>query len=167
MAVLSRPAVSRYFAVRREGDAEHPVGVVLDRLLQLRLGRPAGQVPDAHGPVAAAGDQPLAVRRHGQAQHRVVGVEQLLDHHLRVVHAVEVWRRRRLPSPASREVEDADVALLPRPAAGDDELAVRQERHRVGALGPGADPLHELAVGDGPDGQLVVPADDELLAVRA
>ena len=69
--------------------------------------------------------------------------------------------------PGAVDVEDANVPLLAWPAAGHGELAVRQERHRVGPLGTRVDALEQFAGRGFPDGQLVVPADDEMLAVQA
>ena len=48
-------------AVRREGDAEHPVGVVLDRRQFLDLGIAAAEIPDVDQTIAAARGQFLAV----------------------------------------------------------------------------------------------------------
>ncbi len=151
--------------------------MVLDRLGQLRLVQPLGQVEHPDRPVAPAGRQRLAVGRDRQAQHRVVHVEQVLHQHLRVVHAVEDFRRAARPGvellllPLGRarrqaDVVDAHVPLLTGAPAGDDQFAVREERQAVGALGPGADAPHQFAGGDLPDGQLVVPADDHVAVVR-
>ena len=128
LAVLSRLAVDETLAVGREGDAEDPVGVVLDGVLELAG---AATVPDADQAIAAAGRELLAVGADRQGQHGVLGLEQLLDQTaLSLTPSTEVTppNLRR----AGVDVVDADVAFLAGPAAGDGELAVGQEQHGMG-----------------------------------
>ena len=66
---------------------------------------------------------------------------------------------------AGLEVVDAHVAFLARPAGGDRQLAVGQEDHAEGSLGPREHPAVQLAGGHVPDQQFVMAADDQLVAV--
>ena len=71
---LVAAAGQQVLAVRREGDAEDPVGVVLDRLFQLRLAAmPADRSQTLTMRSQPPGGQFLAVGAEGQAQHLVVG----------------------------------------------------------------------------------------------
>jgi hypothetical protein len=152
-------------AVRREGHAEDPVGVVLDRLFEPGVLPAVAQVPHVYDAVAAAGGELLAVGAEGEAEDLVVGVEELLEHHGRVVDAVEdrhaVLDARR----AAVDVVNADVAFLARPAAGHGQLAVREEDQRGRPPGAGVNPFLQLRGVHVPDGQFVVAADDEAFAV--
>ena len=102
----------------------------------------------------------------GQAQHLVVGVEQLLDHDALIVDAVENGDAVDLLRRAAVDVVDTHVALLAGPAAGDGQLAVGQKHHRHRPASARVNALLQLAAGGVPDGQFVMAADDDFLVVR-
>ena len=78
LAVLSRLPVNRCLPSGVKCDAQHPVGVVLDR------SAPAWPSDPDRSHTRTARSQPpaascLAVRGHGQAQHRIVDIEQIVS----------------------------------------------------------------------------------------
>ena len=166
LAVLSRPAVTRYLPSARERHARAP------SRRGSRRSAPASpwSTPADRSQTRTARSHPPAASVLPSGETARHSTESSASSRCLTITFVSFTPSRiSTPSsvlPLAVEVVDADVALLPGPAAGDRELAVGQERHRVGPLGPGVDALHELAVGHVPDGQFVVPADDEVLVVR-
>src|SRR5207253_6140478 len=86
---LVATAGQQVLAIGGKRDTENPVGMVLDRLLELGFGNSRTDVPDINDAVAATRGKALAVRAGSKAKYRIVCLQQARQQHVLVVDTVE------------------------------------------------------------------------------
>ena len=165
-AVLSRLAVSRCLPSGLNVRPRTQSAWFSIDCSSLAAASPALRVPDMDHAIAARGRQFVAVRARASTKLLILAVEELLYHYCLVVNAVEQRDAIFRAWHPTLQIVDADVAFLPGPAAGDHQLAVRQEDHRRRPAPPACNAFFELAVVEIPDRQLMLAAHDDLLVVR-
>src|ERR1019366_9733687 len=101
----------------------------------------------------------------GESENRVLDLDQFLEEHRFIIDAVHAGDAAEVFRSAGVDVVDAKVAFLTGASAGDRELAIGEEEHRMSALGAGEDAARQFAGGNVPHGQLMVAANDDLFAV--